>query len=54
MPKAKPHPGQLGFLFEVPVPASCPAALAGGNAGPCKPACKPARKQALAEPRRAA
>lgn len=29
MPKAKAHPGQLGFLFEAPVSASCPAALAG-------------------------
>ena len=29
MPKAKPHPGQLGFAFEAPVSPSRPAALAG-------------------------
>jgi len=29
MPKAKAHPGQLGFAFEVPAPATGPAALAG-------------------------
>lgn len=29
MPKAKAHPGQLGFVFEAPSPASAPAALAG-------------------------
>lgn len=29
MPKAKPHPGQLGFTFTTPVAASGPAALAG-------------------------
>lgn len=29
MPKAKAHPGQLGFVFEAPSPASAPAQLAG-------------------------
>ncbi len=29
MPKAKPHPGQLGFVFEAPRPAKGEAALAG-------------------------
>lgn len=29
MPKAKPHPGQLGFDFEAPAPASAPGELAG-------------------------
>jgi hypothetical protein len=29
MPKAKPHPGQLGFVFDAPPPATGAAALAG-------------------------
>lgn len=29
MAKAKPHPGQLGFLFEAPLPATAAASLAG-------------------------
>lgn len=29
MPKARAHPGQLGFAFDTPVAASGPAALAG-------------------------
>lgn len=29
MPKARPHPDQLGFVFEAPPPATGPAALAG-------------------------
>lgn len=29
MPKAKAHPGQMGFVFEPPKPASAPAQLAG-------------------------
>lgn len=29
VPKAKAHPGQLGFAFEPPSPASAPAQLAG-------------------------
>jgi hypothetical protein len=29
MPKAKAHPGQLGFAFDTPIAASGPAALAG-------------------------
>lgn len=29
MPKAKAHPDQFGFAFEVPSPATAPAALAG-------------------------
>lgn len=29
VPKAKPHPAQMGFDFEAPRPASAPAALAG-------------------------
>ncbi|MDE1917637.1 MAG: hypothetical protein KGJ57_18340 [Sphingomonadales bacterium] len=29
MPKAKAHPAQIGFDFEMPHPASAPAALAG-------------------------
>lgn len=29
MPKAKPHPDQIGFAFDAPQPATAPAALAG-------------------------
>jgi hypothetical protein len=29
MPKARPHPDQLGFVFEPPAPATAEAALAG-------------------------
>lgn len=35
MPKAKAHPGQLGFTFEAPVAPSRPAALAGMEARIC-------------------
>lgn len=36
MPKAKPHPNQLGFSFEQPRAASEPAALAGLEARICR------------------
>ena len=36
MPKAKPHPDQLGFLFEAPAPAKGEAALAGIEQRVCR------------------
>lgn len=38
MPKAKPHPDQLGFTFTTPVAASGPAALAGLEQRICRTA----------------
>jgi len=35
MPKARAHPGQLGFVFEAPVPASLPGSLGGLEALIC-------------------
>ena len=36
MAKAKPHPGQLGFVFDTPVAATAPAALAGFEQRICR------------------
>ena len=38
MPKAKPHPDQIGFAFEPPLAATAPAALAGLERQICRAA----------------